>query len=314
MSQLTELCNARLKESDEETVTRRCLEKDIEFIQKEFGLIERERSGKNTIIRYVDRTNSIFNQGISISEKKVLQAVCQILGKMDGLEDFSFLEQLKVSSDGQEQPIIVFERNEDLVNRTHLPTLLNLIESKATIEIVYHPIKDISKKGKKDIFPCLLKQYHGRWFLFGMAVDTKEVMCYSLDQIDEIRKKTKKIEPINKDWEGYFDDMIGVSRDKGAELQEIIFWASREECAYLKGKPIHRTQTMLKDKRAEELRQKYHIPNKDGKFFRIKCIDNFELRRELASKFGERIVLEPIALRNEIAKKIKDMVLRYDNL
>ena len=57
--------------------------------------------------------------------------------------------------------------------------------------------------------------------------------------------------------------------------QDIIFWASQDECAYLDGKPVHSSMTHLK-KRDAELRRKYHLPD-NGKIFSINCIVNFEL-------------------------------------
>lgn len=309
MNDLTRLCNEQLEVSGERHVGRRCLEKDIEFIQQQFGLIERERSGKSTILRYTNQTDSIFNQGISTSERKLLQAVSQTFGKMDGVEDFELLNQLKDSANDQEQPIIIFEKNEDLSGRDLLPKLFKLIESKTTIELKYHRIKDNQKRNKKQVFPHVLKQYNGRWFLLGTTVDTKEVMCYSMDQIEDIKPLRKEYESFDGKWDEYFEYTIGVTRKADDIPQNIIFWASHDECAYLAGKPIHSTMTPLK-KRDVELRRKYHLPD-DGKIFSINCIVNFELKREMASKFGERIVLEPLSLRKEIINDVKTMLARY---
>lgn len=314
MNDLTRLCNEGLKEDGKEMVGRRCIEKDIEFIETEFGKIKRERFGKEKIISYANRTDGIFNQTISPSERKILQAVSRTFGRMDGVEDFELFNQLKDSSNDQEQPIIIFEKNEELSNRDLLPKLLKLIEGGAVVELQYHRIRDRQKRSKRKLHPRLLKQYRGRWFLFGITIDTKEVMCYSLDQIESIRALPDKFDLSGIDWNDYFDDMIGVSKDKDAEPQEIIFWASDDECAYLEGKPIHSSQKKLGKSRSDELRRKYRILEKNGKFFSIKCIDNFELRRELASKFGERIVLEPETIKKEIAESVEKMTTRYKRL
>ena len=108
--------------------------------------------------------------------------------------------------------------------------------------------------------------------------------------------------------------MIGVTRKDDETPQEIIFWASKRECAYLEGKPIHSSQKLLKKSRTAELQKKYSVPEDDGKFFSIKCIVNFELKREMASKFGERLVLEPESLRNEIIDDVKKMMDRYGKI
>ena len=56
------------------------------------------------------------------------------------------------------------------------------------------------------------------------------------------------------------------------------------------------------------------IPEDGGNFFSINCIVNFELKREMASKFGERLVLEPESLRNEIIDDVKKMMDRYGEI
>lgn len=313
MNDLTRLCNEQLEISGERHVGRRCLEKDIEFIQQQFKLIERERSGKNTIIRYANRTDSIFNQGVSTSERKLLQAVSRIVGQMDGIEGFEFLDRLKESFDNTNQPLIIFDRNEDLKNRDLLPKLINFIENRKTIKFEYHPVHN-KKSNVIELYPQLLKQYNARWFLFGLAMDKKKILTFSLEQIENIQDSPKKYEQCNIDWNDYFDDMIGVSKKDNEKPQEIIFWASKRECAYLEGKPIHSSQKLLKRNRTIELQKNYSVPEDDGKFFAIKCIVNFELKRGMASKFGERLVLEPESLRNEIYGDIKKMINRYSKI
>ena len=313
MSQMVELCNKELMDSGKEPVVRRCIEKDLKFIQEGFGMIERTRSGKNMIIHYANRTDSIFNQKISSSELKLLQAVIRTVGQMDGLENFSFLGKLEESTEKPKQPSIIFEKNEFLSRRDLLPKLINFIERKKTIEIEYHPIHS-KKTNKIELYPQLLKQYNARWFLFGLAMDKKKILTFSLEQLDDVKESSKKFEPSNIDWNDYFDDMIGVSKKDSDKPQKIIFWASKKECAYLDGKPIHASQKMLKKKNADAMRQKYRIPEDDGNFFSINCIVNFELKREMASKFGERLVLEPESLRNEIINDVKKMMNRYGEI
>lgn len=313
MSQMIELCNKKLKDSDEEIVGRRCIEKDLKFIQEVFGTIEKTRSGKNTIIHYANRTDSIFNQKISSSELKLLQAVIRTVGQMDGLENFDFLGKLEESTENPKHPSIIFEKNEFLSRRDLLPKLISFIERKKTIEIEYHPIHS-KKINKIELYPQLLKQYNARWFLFGLAMDKKKILTFSLEQLDNVKESSKKYESSKIDWNEYFDDMIGVSKKDNEEPQEIIFWASKKECTYLEGKPIHASQKMLKKKNADEMRQKYRIPEDGGNFFSINCIVNFELKREMASKFGERLVLEPESLRNEIIDDVKKMMDRYGEI
>ena len=232
---------------------------------------------------------------------------------MDGVEGFEFLDRLKETHDITNQPLIIFDRNEDLKNRDLLPKLINFIENKKTIKFEYHPIHS-KKSNVIELYPQLLKQYNARWFLFGLAMDKKKILTFSLEQIENIQDSPKKYEQCNIDWNDYFDDMIGVSKKDNEKPQEIIFWASKRECAYLEGKPIHSSQKLLKRNRTTELQKNYSVPEDDGKFFAIKCIVNFELKREMASKFGERLVLEPESLRNEVFDDVKKMMDRYSKI
>lgn len=306
-------CNKELKEDGQSTVTHRCIEKDIKFIEENFGNIKRILLGKKKILCYANQSDSIFNQRISTSERKLLQAVSCIIGQMDGIEGFEFFDRLKESFDNTQHPFIIFEKNEDLKNRDLLPKLINFIKAKKTIKFEYHPIHS-KKSGIIELYPQLLKQYNAQWFLFGLAMDKKKLLSFSLDQIENIQVSSKKYEQCNIDWNEYFDDMIGVTKKDDEIPQDIVFWASKKECAYLEGKPIHSSQKKFKKDHATELSNKYKVPNEHGNFFSIKCIINFELKRELVSKFGERIVLEPIELREEINELIQKMSHFYGDV
>lgn len=313
MNDLEDKCNKELKEDGQSTVTRRCIEKDIKFIEENFGNIKRSQLGRKKILCYANQTDSIFNQRISTSERKLLQAVSCIIGQMDGIEGFEFFDRLKESFDNTKHPFIIFEKNENLKNRDLLPKLINFIEAKKTIKFEYHPIHS-KKSNIIELYPQLLKQYNARWFLFGLAMDKKKLLSFSLDQIENIQVSSKKYEQCNIDWNEYFDDMIGVTKKDDEIPQDIVFWASKKECAYLEGKPIHSSQKKFKKNHAIELSNKYKVPNEHGNFFSIKCIINFELKREMASKFGERIVLEPIELREEINELIQKMSHFYGDV
>lgn len=313
MNDLEDKCNKELKEDGQSTVTRRCIEKDVKFIEENFGNIKRSQLGRKKILCYANQTDSIFNQSVSASEKKLLQAVSRIVGQMDGIEGFESLDRLKESFDNTNQPLIIFDRNEDLKNRDLLPKLINFIENKKAIKFEYHPIHN-KKSNVVELYPQLLKQYNARWFLFGLAMDKKKLLSFSLDQIENIQVSSKKYEQSNIDWNEYFDDMIGVTKKDDEIPQDIVFWASKKECAYLEGKPIHSSQKKFKKDHATELSNKYKVPNEHGNFFSIKCIINFELKRELVSKFSERIVLEPIELREEINELIQKMSHFYGDV
>lgn len=306
MSDLTARCNEELKGKGFDSVSRRCLEKDLEFLQQEFGNIKRTRAGKSTIVSYESRSDSIFNQKVSQSERKLLQAVSHILGRIDGLSDFDFLKNLSHNEE-LDEPIISFETNSYLEKKELLPKLLGYIEMAQSLRVSYKSI-DGSKSGEVNLLPRFLKQYNNRWFLFANVEDGK-VLTFSLDQFKSIKPITKKIEPAKIRWADYFEDIVGVSKKDDDVVKKILFWASDKQSAYIRSKPIHSSQKEMK-KAGKELREKYAVPA-DGHFFEISCIVNYELKRELSAAFGEILVLQPQSLSKAIHDSINEMNKRY---
>ena len=113
----------------------------------------------------------------------------------------------------------------------------------------------------------MLKEFRNRWFLFGAKASNLLLFNLALDRI-------KSVEPVDVpfrekpefDSEHFFDDVIGVSKNIGNKPRTIKFWASREQSKYIKTKPVHRSQQLLRED-----------PEDGSCVFRIDVVINFEM-------------------------------------
>ena len=97
----------------------------------------------------------------------------------------------------------------------------------------------------------------------------------------------------------WFNDMIGVTKDRMKKPQKVVFKAYPKEAPYIRTKPLHKSQMVIE---ADE--EGYTT-------FQLTVIVNPELERDLMA-YGEGIkVLAPKALVASIAKRHKDAALHY---
>ncbi len=328
LDDLTKEVNRQLAEMrpDGDCVVRRTIEKDIYFLENEGPFwveIERwsdvvynpnrQRNYAKHFLRYRDRSFSIFKKELTSDEQYLLREVFSLLGQFDGLPQLDGLERLRQSlhAPSNVQPIISLTKN-PLVNTTFFGELFTAISQRQVIELHYHKFKD-PKDHVFTLYPYLLRQYNGRWYLFAAKVEDGKMMCFPLDRMD-------KVIPLPsvdyKDFDGnlndLFEDVIGVTIDEKEPLNQIVFWVGDKSVNHVVTKPLHESQRTLR-KEEKSLRQKYpSLPG--GCFFRIDCKKNYELLRELCAYGQELIVLEPTSIREEIEERIKGMSERYSEL
>ena len=119
-----------------------------------------------------------------------------------------------------------------------------------------------------------------------------------------------KYYPCTVDLEERFEDIIGVTLPKNKEAEDIHLWVSNEAFNYIITKPLHKSQKEVDEATAMLLKQKFPQLG-SGHFIYLRCIDNYELRRELCSFFDGLIVLSPVSLKDAISKQIFSMNEKY---
>lgn len=142
---------------------------------------------------------------------------------------------------------IVSSADRPLDNINLLPELYVAIRDKKVLKMSYKRIE-----GEMEFHPHILKEFNGRWFLFGFD-NTKEhkIINLALDRIIEFSEnpKAKYIPAEAGYYEAYFHDKIGMSPDREGESAEDIIFRARNYKMFnlIKTKPFHHSQKVLKE-------------------------------------------------------------------
>ena len=148
------------------------------------------------------------------------------------------------------------------------------------------------------IHPYYVKQYNGRWFLYGLNEELGRISNLALDRIQSFHKSDvpfKKNEQY--DFDTYYDDVVGVTIPNDDVKKETIglrFSANR--FPYVISKPIHNSQTITDE-------SKYEIE--------IQVRPTRELDQQLFSFIPDVEVLYPEWYRQHIREKIEENLKKY---
>ena len=315
ITDLLEKVNEALELNAMETVTRRCIEKDLNTLEcaPYEATIERKWYGGKKCIRYEEDGFSIFTKKLSEDEENLLSEVLNTIGQFDGLDTFEWLDSLKKRLDIKEhRRIILFDSNQDLIGKNHIGSLFTAISNKQVIALKYHTFKSPEIK-ELIVHPYLLKQYMNRWFLIA-GIQNGTILNFALDRIDEftVMPSIEYIEP-NEDLEDRFYDIVGVTLYKDSPIENILLWVNEEGYQYVHTKPLHGSQSIVRGDADQALREKYPAL-KGGRFFRLRCILNYELEQLLMSKMDQLVVLEPAILADSLKNRIKKLDSLYSNI
>lgn len=205
-------------------VSKRCVEKDIEYLEFNFPiLIELERYTKDApspatdrvykkrCIRYADPTFSIFKSKLSDEEKGLLTAALSTIGSFDGLDNFGWLDDLRTRLGLVEQsPVILMSKNL-LENRTLMAEAFSAIRARAVVRLKYQLFNDSTVR-EVELSPYLLKEYNRRWYIIGGAYDTGRILNFALDRIVSIEVLPGyDYHPAPDDLADRYEDIIGVT-------------------------------------------------------------------------------------------------------
>lgn len=319
---ITDALAEKLPDFGQTAVSKRCVEKDLNYLEydspfdveiEEYWIDaadKNDRPYRKRCIRYADPTFSIFKPKLTDDEKTILSTALETLGDFDGLDNFEWLSDLKTRLNLEEHdPVIIISKN-ILNNSTLIARLFTAIKLKQPIQLKYHTFHDREVR-KVSVSPYILKEYNNRWFLIASAYDTGKILTFSLDRIDDFNKDSAiKYLPAPDDLLERYEDIIGITYNEEKPLQEIIFWVSDKSMDYISTKPIHGSQATIRGEQEVSLRKRY--PNlAGGRFFKLKCRENYELIRELTSFGAQLVVISPSQLCETITKQIAEMGKMY---
>lgn len=196
-------------------------------------------------------------------------------------------------------------RNRDLV-----PKLYDYIKMQRVLSVTYIPRFEDDKREQLVFHPHYLREFNGRWFLFGHVEGREPENGYNL-AVDRIECKPVRL--LDKKWRGapegfyedYFRDIVGVTHDKkNPEPYNVVLRAHSEYMfGLVKTCPLHHSQKIVLD-----------FGEHDGEEY-----GEFELHVELNNELigrilqkGEKLeVIFPSKARDMVKDEVKKMMDRY---
>jgi len=279
------------------------------------GCIKDNGQNKGKAYKYIGKDNDpLAEERKAVVQKSVEDyvAFCKAsAGILPASWFSSFFENTQIlldtnreSKDGEMRICSGAEQN--LTNIDLLPVLYKAISNKQVLRFDY---QRFGQEPFTLIFhPQFLKEYNGRWFVFGDA-DRESYQAYNvpLDRIVSEVSEVNDVEYISAPrgfYQEFFNNIIGVTHEKGANIEEVVIRTKTEyQHGLLLTKPLHHSQ--------EEV---LSFGEHDGQWYgevRLTIEPNRELRGRILL-YGENLeVISPQSLREQIKEILKKQMEQY---
>ena len=214
------------------------------------------------------------------------------------------LDTNRESKDGETRICSGVEQN--LTNIDLLPVFYKAIANKQVLRFDYQRFGQ--EPFTLTFHPQFIKEYNGRWFVFGDA-NREPYQAYNvpLDRIVGEVSEVSDVEYIPAEkgfYQDFFNNIIGVTHEKGAKVEEVIIRTKTEyQHGLLLTKPLHHSQ-------------KETMPfgeHEDGNYGEVHL--TIEPNRELRGKilaYGQYLeVITPQSLREQIKEILKKQLEQY---
>ncbi|MDL2304199.1 WYL domain-containing protein [Bacteroides sp. OttesenSCG-928-D19] len=308
---LVEECNKKLLEvnPDSKGICKRQVYYDIRFMESSEGWeidLEDNKDGRNRYFRYSDPSFSIDNMPLNETEVAHLQSAIDVLGYFTGMHQFEWvrdihdtLNKMAITAQSHEQKTVVeFENNPDTEGSKFFKPIYDAIINKKVLRVTYQPFD--SPEMKIVFHPYYLKQYNRCWYAFGLNPTDDSVMWnLALERIVSISETKMKYKTSTIDWSEYFDDVMGVTRMRDVEVENIVIHVLGKMAKFIAARPLHAYQ-------------KHKWIDKDTLEVRFRLIVNFELEKILLSYADSIKVIQPESLKISHIKRLKDGLRIYE--
>lgn len=193
-------------------------------------------------------------------------------------------------------PAFVFPEKYDNRGLKHLNTIIRAIRQKRDISFSYYKYQD-EKNQERKLFPEVLKEWRGRWYVLGFADGLRRV--FALDRIEtlKIEQRASHAQTDTALYKQLFENSYGIYPAGNYEVERLVLTFDKEDGLYLKSRPLHSSQRVI---------------NEGDNFVTLElrlCITP-DLKMELFSRTWSIRVEEPLWLRNEMRSKWQEALDR----
>ena len=277
-------------------------------------IIDNGKNGKGKAYKYIGRDDDpLAEERKAIEQRRVEDyvAFCKASAGILPASWFSaYFEntQLLLDTHREDEGGMSYIRSsleQNLTNIDLLPVFYKAITNKQVLRFSYQRFGQ--EPFTLTFHPQFLKEYNGRWFVFGEA-DREPYQAYNVP-LDRIVGEVCEVNgvpyiPAPKGfYQEFFKNIIGVTHEKDAKVEEVIIRTKTEyQHGLLLTKPLHHSQ-------------KEKLPfgeYEDGNYGEVSLM--IEPNRELRGRilmYGENLeVMQPLSLR----KQIKEIIMKQMEL
>lgn len=178
--------------------------------------------------------------------------------------------------------------------------ILEAIDQGKGIECEYYSFNHKTVKHQL-LIPYFLRTWEQRWYLAAEPDNHHHgISIFALERMDNIRLTDQKMQPSNdvtadEYWEGSF----GVNHSDNQVPERIVIKVYGSQVNYVRALPIHESQKELES-------------NEDYTLFEYHIVPCYNLYQQLLWHREKLEVVEPIQMREEMAKIVRDMTVLYE--
>ncbi len=286
-----------------DNISKRLLQDNLKEFETKYGaeFAQNLYRGRERLWRYEDVHFSIMKQ--AFDDIEIIRNSIENLSLFKGDPRYDllrfYLMGLEKGLSGDGLYFMSFDNNSEATGLKHIEIILDAIIKRYPLKMLYRTFS--GSEFESNIHPYHLRQFNRRWYIFAFSEEKKAIHNYPLDRIGHLEHLSKPYIPTDIDFDEYFDDIVGVSNYADREVERIVLKVSRKSIDYIRTKPIHWSQTELKDMETDE-----HV------FIQLKVKVNTELKMLLFSYNDAVEVLEPAWLRDDFLKIIQNMSNNYN--
>lgn len=181
----------------------------------------------------------------------------------------------------------------------YLQTVIEAMQKSKEVIVDYQ--RFYGRRETFNICPYAMKVYHQRWYVVGYIKELGGIRNIALDRTLEMNLSDISFTlPQNFNAEKYYAHSIGIYVNEELKPTKVKIRAYGKQIEYLRSLPLHRSQ--------KEGASKY------GEFceFEYKLCLTPELSTHILA-MGENVeVLEPVELREEIKRRLKECLTKYE--
>jgi len=183
----------------------------------------------------------------------------------------------------------------------YLETIIRAMKNAHKLSMSYKRF-DITEGYTILIEPYCLKVFRQRWYLLGKSPEKgQQLQIYALDRITELNETGTTFDMDDSfDAKQFFKDNFGVFIGDNERPQRIVLRAFNKMIPLLRTLPLHHSQQEIATTASYSDFEYYLTPS-------------FDFRQAVLKEGNELVVIEPVALRQQIEDTLMSALERYQS-